>query len=156
MASSRFRATSLNAQSGPPQRASARRGFSLIELLCVLAIISILASLLLTAVSRAYRRVKRFGGEMNAPAYIDQIRSRTLVYFEHTTSYPELGRDEFIRRCGIGSQAAAFLRSAEVVYVPFSSASPDDQLVIIQQVGQGRDQTFNGYSKGWLSHPDPP
>lgn len=156
MTSGLFSASLRWARPGSPRGTSARRGFSLIELLCVLAIISILASLLLTSVSRVYRRVKRFGGEMNAPAYIDEIRSRTLVYFGKTPSYPELGRDEFIKRCGIGSRAAAFLQSPEVVFVPFSSASPDDQVVIIQQVGEGRDQTFNGYSKGWLSHPDPP
>jgi prepilin-type N-terminal cleavage/methylation domain-containing protein len=41
-------------------RANQRRGMTLTELLCVLAIIAILAALYLPAIARAFVRVKRF------------------------------------------------------------------------------------------------
>ena len=45
-------------------RATRRAGLSLVELLCVIAIIAILAALYLPTIARAFMRVKRFlGGE---------------------------------------------------------------------------------------------
>lgn len=50
---------------------SGNRGFSLIEMLCTIAIIAILASLLLPAVARAYQRAQRFAvGGQRKPAPI--------------------------------------------------------------------------------------
>ena len=45
--------------------------FTLIELLCVIAIISILAAMLLPVVSRVYRRAKAMSEEMEEPAVND-------------------------------------------------------------------------------------
>lgn len=128
--------------------------FSLIELLCVMAIVSILAGLLLGAVGRAYQRARRFAAEMNEPAYMDQIRARTIAYARREPRFPRLTLDELVRRCDLDSRCAAFLRSAEVRYIPFSSQDPEDQAVIIHMVGKGKDATANVYSKGWLCKPD--
>ena len=42
-----------------------RAGLSLIELLCVIAIIAILAALYLPAIARAYQRIRTFLGGMS-------------------------------------------------------------------------------------------
>jgi len=52
---------------------SAARAFSLVELLCVVVVIGILASLLLTAVSAAYGRVKRMQREFEWPSLVEHL-----------------------------------------------------------------------------------
>jgi prepilin-type N-terminal cleavage/methylation domain-containing protein len=47
------------------ERSRRRAGVSLIELLCVIAIISILAALYLPAIAKAYHRIRVFLGGMN-------------------------------------------------------------------------------------------
>ena len=128
----------------------------MVELLCVMAIISILAALLLGAVGRAYQRVRSFGNEMNSPAYVEQIRSRVIQYVSGHPTFPELSLKEFVERCQLSSPCAAFLRSAAVTYFPFASTDPDDQIVIVERVGTGREERLDAYPKGWLCKPDPP
>src|SRR5512140_110870 len=123
-------------QSVMREEPASTRGFTLIELLCVITIISILASMLLGAVGRAYVRAKRFGAEMDGPAYVDELRSKLIVYVQAHPTFPALSREALIRECNISSRSAAFLRSREVTYVPFASADSDDKVVLIQRTGK--------------------
>jgi prepilin-type N-terminal cleavage/methylation domain-containing protein len=138
------------------RRGQCGRGFSLIELLCVMAIISILASMLLGAAGRAYQRAKRFAGEMDGPAYLDEVRTKVARYAQAHPTFPELSITTLARECQLSSRCVAFLRSREVIYVPFSSADPDEKVVIVQIVGAGKAAEARGYPKGWLCSVEPP
>ncbi len=137
------------------RRRTSKAGFSLIELLCVMAIISILAAMLLGAVGRAYQRVRRFAGEMESPAHVEELRARLIRYVQEHPTFPELSLNDVIIRCGVSSKCAVYLRSSRVTYAPFSSADPDEKIVVLERFGQGRHETFQAYPKGWLCKPDP-
>jgi prepilin-type N-terminal cleavage/methylation domain-containing protein len=160
LSSGRPRATASRidevAAGGHRAASAARRGgaFSLIELLCVMAIISILASLLLTAVNRAYQRVRRFAGEVDEPAYVEEIRAKVITLTRRDPAFPTLSLDGLVKECDLSSRCAAFLRSAEVTYVPFAGTDPDAKLVIIHRIGSASQQQLMVYSKGWLCTPD--
>lgn len=120
-----------------------------------MAIISILAAMLLGAVGRAYQRVRRFAGEMESPAHVEELRSRLIRYVHEHPTFPELSLNDLIARCAVSSKCAAYLRSNRVTYAPFSSADPDEKIVILERFGEGRQETFQAYPKGWLCKPDP-
>lgn len=120
-----------------------------------MAIISILAAMLLGAVGRAYQRVRRFAGEMESPAHVEELRARLIYYVQAHPTFPQLSLDELITRCGVSSKCTLHLRSSRVIYTPFSSADPDEKIVILERFGQGPRETFQAYPKGWLCRPDP-
>lgn len=138
------------------KRRGAKTGFSLIELLCVIGIITILASMLLGAVGRAYLRAKRFAGEMDGPAYVDEMRIKLKRFTLEHPIFSPLTLDVVIRDCNLTPRCASFLRSKQVTYVPFSSRDPEEKVVLVHVIGTGHNSNPIAYTKGWFVNPDPP
>ena len=65
-------------------------GFSLIELLCVIAIIAILASMIASSVLRAYHRARRMKTSFEAPAFVELVEKRLKDFFVPKKGYPGL------------------------------------------------------------------
>jgi prepilin-type N-terminal cleavage/methylation domain-containing protein len=135
--------------------ARAPGAFTLIELLCVMAIIGILAGLFLGTAGRTYKRVKDFAGEMDGPAYLDELRNRFIAFARAQPDFPRLTRDELLRACPVSSRCERWLRSAAVDYFPVAGADPDMQVVLAVTTGEGKKQSTQFYPKGWLIKPDP-
>ncbi len=70
-----------------------KSGVSLIELLCAITIIMILAALLLGPILKAYKRVKNFAGEMESPTLVHRVVKRLRSFHEAHKSYPVLTAD---------------------------------------------------------------
>lgn len=116
----------------PTPERSGCRGVTLIELLCVAVIIGILMSLIAPAAFKALKKARQLSGEIESPAFQEEIQRKYTPYRLAHPNHPLLDRDAFIAACGLSAKAAAWLRSSEVQFVPFSSASPATTAVIVQ------------------------
>lgn len=110
------------------------RAVTLIELLCVMAIIGILMSLMAPAAFKALRKARQLSGEVEGPAFQEEIQRKYTPYRLANPNHPTLDRDGFIQACGLSAKAAAWLKSREVRFIPFSGATPATSGVIEQRM----------------------
>jgi prepilin-type N-terminal cleavage/methylation domain-containing protein len=105
-------------------------GFSMIELMCVIAIILILVGLMLGPIMRAYRKAKNFGWENDSYYLADRFADRMKQHFGSAPEYPALTADQLYEGGLIDSTLRNFLRDKRVQYFPFSSKAPDEIVIL--------------------------
>ena len=110
-------------------RANRRRGFSLIELLCVIAIISILVSLIAGPALRALRRAKEMNAGFEGPGVAEIVETRLKNFFRPMASYPPFSADDLRKKGVFDSEMMRRIRTKEVIYHPFASNDPADPLI---------------------------
>jgi len=117
-------------KSGMSHRSSTAAAFSLVELLCVVVVIGLLAALLLTAVTAAYGRVKRMQQEFEGPSLVEYLRDRLTTFCERQGNYPALSAKQLHELDIFDSRVMDFLRWRGVEFHPFSSSDGTNKIVL--------------------------
>jgi type II secretory pathway pseudopilin PulG len=107
----------------------------MIELLCVMAIILILVSLMLGPVTRAYRKAKNLAGENNGTELVDRFTEKLTTAIGSSAEYPALTVDQLYEEGIIDSSLRRFLKDKRVQYFPFSSKDPDHKVILHATLG---------------------
>ena len=107
-----------------------QRGFSLIELMCVIAIILILVGLMMGPILRAYKKAKTFGWENDSHALADRFTEKMRQHFGNAPEYPALTAEQLYEAGMIDNGLRSFMRDKRVRYFPFSSKSPDEFIIL--------------------------
>jgi prepilin-type N-terminal cleavage/methylation domain-containing protein len=129
-----------------------RAAVSLIELLCVIAIISILASLLLPTVLRAYVRAREFNEEMEGPSIIEMIRTESRNYCVGHPTFQFSNKTDFAQKCVFAPKPDQWVLGPKSEFVPFSYLDPTNKIVLSVHYGR-RQAKYHAFTRGDLSLP---
>jgi prepilin-type N-terminal cleavage/methylation domain-containing protein len=125
-------------------------GVTLIELMCVIAIIAILASLLLPAVASAYSRVKGMAEEWDAPEVANMLRHESRNYCAAHPRYNFDSKSDFADKCALAPKCRDWVEASRTEFVPFSYLDPTNTIVLSVHIGR-RHATLYAFTKEDLS-----
>ena len=125
---------------------------TLIELLCVMAIICILASLLLPAVLRAYVRAREFQEDMEGPTIIEMIRNESRGYCIAHPKFQFSSKADFVQKCVFAPRPSEWVEGSRCDFTAFSYLDPTNRIVL--SIHYGRKQaSYRALTCGELSLP---
>jgi len=125
-------------------------GVTLLELLCVVAIIGILASLLLPTVVPAYSRVRAMSEEMEAGEIVGLLLAETRGYCARTPKYRFENKKDFEEKCGLAPKCRSWVQASATEFVPFNSFDPTNRVVLVFHIGRNHATRYD-FTAGELS-----
>lgn len=112
-------------------------GFSLLELLCVISIIMVLASLLLGPASRVLGRVLADQWSDQASNLLAETVNELNQRFQGLDSFPLVTLEQIEVQGLLKPRELRFLKDPRVTFVPFTGSDPADKIVIQVQLKRG-------------------
>ena len=111
-------------------RCSVPAGVTLVELLCTMAIIAVLATMLLGPAGRAMSKARGMQWNNRAVATTAQITDRLRAMFAGQKAFRRITLEDLERDRVLPASDIGFLRDARVTFMPFAGDDPDGQPVI--------------------------
>jgi prepilin-type N-terminal cleavage/methylation domain-containing protein len=105
-------------------------GVTLIELLCAVAIIAVLATLLLGPAGRALGKARAMQWNDRAHSLTSEITDRLYGVFVGQKEFPRVTLADLEKDGLVTAAQAKFLRDDRVRFTPFAGSDPDDLPVI--------------------------
>ena len=119
----------------------AHTAFTLIETLCVMAIILILVSLMLPALARGLRKARGLGSHLGGPGgiqmRIDEVVTNYTRYRLANPNHGKMNRRTFVAELNLSPTAEAWLNLKSVEYRPFAASDPAEQPAIVVYPSEG-------------------
>jgi prepilin-type N-terminal cleavage/methylation domain-containing protein len=130
------------------------RGVTLIELLCVITIISILISLLMPAVSRAYQKAKAMSDEVEAPEIADLVITASRNYCTVVTNYRFESKSDFATKCVLPPKGRDWVTAGRTEFAPFGCQDSASKVVLVFHYGRNNARSYH-FTAGQLSRVPP-
>ncbi len=112
-------------------------GVTMLELLCVIALITILAGLLLGPVNRALRRARAMEWGQDAPVLLQAVVTRLQKHFQGRKDFPPVTLAALEGGGLLEPSQLQFLKDRRVTFTPFAGTDPDEQVVIHVRLERG-------------------
>jgi prepilin-type N-terminal cleavage/methylation domain-containing protein len=134
-----------------------RRAFTLIELLCVIAIIAVLASLLLGASARVLKRIRADEWGDKSSFQFGLVQEKLRKRFAGREDFPAVTLEQLEAEGVLQPTQVRFLRDKRVAFVPFSGAEPSNFVVVALRIERGffTDAETRVLTKGEVVAPVP-
>ncbi len=110
---------------------------TVVELLCVIAIILVLAGLFLGPASRVLQRVRADQWADQAEVHLQATVKQLQKHCRARPDFPPLTLDRLQSERLLGSAELAFLKDSRVTFVPFGGSDPDEKVVIRVELRKG-------------------
>jgi prepilin-type N-terminal cleavage/methylation domain-containing protein len=112
-------------------------GLTLIELLCVIAIITVLAALLLGAANRVLQKVRADQWTEQAEEHLWQIAEKLQTEYQGKRTFPLVTLADLESHGTLNPAQIRFLEDSRVTFTPFAATDDDEKVVISVQLDKG-------------------
>ena len=120
------------------RRANARTsGVTIIELMCVMGLITILAGILLGPVSRVMRKARAMEWGDQAPRLLNSTVQRLRTQFQGKKDFPVVTLAALEEGGLLDPSHQRFLRDRRVTFYPFAGSDPDAAVVVLVRIESG-------------------
>jgi len=105
-------------------------GVTLLELLCVIAVITILAGMLLGPVSRVMQKSWAMKWSNEGTAALHSVVKRLRQHYQGREDFPQVTLSTLEAGGLLDSTQLRFLKDRRVTFFPFAGTDPDEHVVI--------------------------
>lgn len=124
----------------PRNRFPPAPGVTLIELLCVLAIIGILLALMGGPFGRALGKARSMKRDLELMTHVERLEQAVRRYTGANPRYVFSSLDDLLVRCAPGGSTERYLKENRAQFEPFSFVDPDTKLVLVIPAASRRIQ----------------